>query len=248
MFDIISRLRPIVLDAYIANAAIYEQFPIVQAKEDYPEWWKRMDNIAYGKPEQTWGIPRPQATIKRCDGLIDLYKKAINIPLWSDFIIKIENRNITYINAGETDAKITFHDRAQFNIPEFEDFVHAKVMVPWIFKEKTGVLFELCHPVWNNLNNLNNFTVMPGLLNYRDQGGAHCNMLIPAKKDNLIYLNAGEPIMQLIPITERPVKVVNHLVSQEELHNLTQSGGYTSDWYGRYKKAVKRRAKSPTCK
>jgi len=247
MFDIISRLRPIVLDAYIANSTIYEQFPIVPAKESYPEWWKQMPGVIAGDPQKTWGIPRPSPTLKRCDGLIDLYKKAINIPLWSDIIIKVENKNFTFICAAETETSVTFHDRNQFNSHEFENSIHAKLMVPWAIREKTGVQFELCHPVWNNIENMHNFTVPTGLLNYRDQNGAHCNMFLPTR-DNTINLTAGTPIMQLIPITERPVKIVNHLVDRQEIQHIYELSSFSTDWYGRYKKSVKRRAKSPTYK
>jgi hypothetical protein len=60
-----------------------------------------------------------------------------------------------------------------------------------------------------------------GLINFKDTAHPNVNAFVP-KKNATYSLNAGTPMVYLIPLTERKVEFKNHLVSDEEYAKMSK--------------------------
>ena len=236
MFDIFIKNKKIVVDCFTNNSAIHEFFPIASADEFYPQWWKNMS--ATMKTSTEFGIQRDSPTIKRCDGILDLYKHGICMPLWSDLIIETTTTDYKYQYSSNENLPIVTHNRTAMG-PAFNNYTHLKIHSPWIFEEKTGMDFLFTQPSWNMLDYIRDIIVLPGMVNYRDQGGTHVNMLLP-RKVNRIELSAGLPIAHMIPLSDKTIDVRTHLVSDQEWTHRNLRYTYLSSFIGRYKKNVRK--------
>jgi len=234
MFDIISRLRPITLDAYTEHAGVYYQNPIVKSTQTYPEWWKSLKSHC-GVATESSPIVTPMATIKVCEGLLDMYKNMFTIPLWTDIIIKYDEQGNFAWKSSADDTKIGHHPPAQFEHEEFADLIHMKITVPWQLQEKSGVNFQLFNSDWNKPSDMFKFRIPGGVLNYKYQCGANCNIWLPKKVDADISLYAGEPLINLLPLTERKVILKTHLVESKEMKEMANKFAYSSKFHGRYR-------------
>jgi hypothetical protein len=237
MFDIISRLRPITLDCFTAHSGLYHQFPVVKATEIYPSWWKSLKSTAE-MPTENNPIKTPMSTLKVCEGLLDMYKNMVTIPMWTDLKIQYDEKGGFAWKSSVDDLNIGHHPTAQFNHPDFDDLIHMKITVPWMIQEKTGVNFQLFHSDWNSPANMFKFRIPGGILNYKYQIGANCNMWLPkiiGPSNVQIDLYAGDPLMNLLPLSERKVNIKNHLLDPIEAKQKEHQFGYSSKFVGRYK-------------
>lgn len=234
MIEIISRLRPITLDCYTTNSGVYHAFPVAKSTELYPDWWKSLKTTAE-VPEKRNPIKRPMNTVKVCEGLLDLYKSMITIPLWSDIKIQYDNKgNFAWISSAD-DVKIGHHPAEQFNHEEFSNLIHMKIMVPWIMQEKTGVNFQLFSSDWNKPSSMFDYRIPGGVLNYKYQVGANCNIWLPKKEKATIDLIAGDPLLNLLPLTDRKVIIKNHLIDHAEFMKIEHKFSYQSKFASRYR-------------
>ena len=146
MFNIFLKKSKIVVDCFTTNSVINDLHPIASANNFYPEWWKRLESTVMANGPS--GVLRPEGTIKRCDGVLDLYKQGFVIPLWSDLIIETtEEGNYRYQFPTDGNPPITNHLAAQMG-PAFEKLMHIKVISPWLAEEKSGVKFSFNQPTW----------------------------------------------------------------------------------------------------
>jgi len=242
MFDIISRLRPITLDCFTTNVSVLEHYPVVKANKMYPEWWKSLESTSVQPPDAKCPFSRTGPTIKVCDGFLDLYKTMITIPLWSDLMVKTDGNKGIYWHSAAPDMKIEHHPVVQYNHPDFFNYCHMKILMPWLIEEKVGVNFQLFHSDWNMPANWFKYRILGGVLNYKYQGGAHCNMMLPNIPAEFI-LPAGEPIMNLLPLTDRKVVIKTHLLGKTEYDQKQSLISYPHTFMGRYKTSKKLRSK-----
>ena len=236
MFDIFVKRSTITVDCFTHNSAIHKFFPIMLANEAFPEWWKSMKATI---PIDRYGIKHDSATIKRCDGLNGLYQHGIVIPLWSDLILETNNEGgYRYLYSSEENAPITCHSKAQFN-NHFDNLVHVKIQSPWLIEEKTGVKFHYGQAAWSLLNYSADLNIVPAIINFKDQLGSHINLFMP-RKENRIELSASQPLVHIIPLSDKKIILKNHLISKEEHDQKHLSFSYMSNFLGRYKKNVKK--------
>jgi hypothetical protein len=237
MFNIIIKNKPIIVDCFISNPAIHEFFPIELATNFYPAWWKSLESSMKNTNDMGMVVPAP--TIKRCDGIIELYKKGFILPLWSDLIVETTNAGeFRYQYSSFENLPIVNHTHAAMG-GAFNKFVHMKIQSPWILEEKSGVKFLWQQPSWNSFETLNDLHILPGIVNYKDQGGTHINALI-SKKNNRLELMANQPLVHIIPVSDRPVIVKNHIVTHDEWHTKSLRYSFLSSFLGKYKKNVKK--------
>lgn len=209
--------KKLVLDAFTSIAAAYEFFPITSTKESYPDWWKKMPPLTM--QTNSVGLEFPGATIKKCDGLLALYAKGFNIPFWSDAIVETETDGTFKYQLALAipldSVPISEHSRDQMG-PEFDNLIHLKFHNPWVFNEKSGVEFYFAPAWWNQIKLLSNMFIPPAIVNFKYQMGAEINVFLPRIQHRL-ELFAGQPMVQLIPLTEHNMEVKCHLLSEQEM-------------------------------
>ena len=214
--------KEIVVDAFTTNHSAFSNFPIDRSSKFFPDWWKKLPSY---NTRDVSGIEIPSSTIRKCDGLIDLYKNGFMLPLWTDLIIETDTTGKwKYISALE--MKIVEHARNQYG-SSFDEYIHFKLFSPWLIREKTGVNFTYIPPMWNNVNYWNHIHFLPGTVNYKTQSSSHVNVFVN-KINQSINLQAGMPLLHIMPNSDKKTIIKCHLVNKQEYDKLDLFLQYTS--------------------
>lgn len=237
----IFKKKEIVIDTFTCREEVISYAPIVSMVNYFPDWWK--DTKPYNKTKM--GDSEIQtSTIKKCNGLIELYKTGFVLPLWSD--LKIDTRETGDFSYGFscTWGIIISHNRNEFD--QINDrYIHLKIISPWLFKEKSGVNMVATSPKWSHLNNdMNIADVLPGCVKYNTQCTTNINIFLP-KQINDILIEHNTPLLHIIPISEKKVVVKNHLISESEFNQKMGADKNAISFNNIYNKKEKLKSKCP---
>lgn len=237
MFDIIFKKPVITVDCFTNNPSIVEFNPISLANKNFPSWWKNTEK-SFKFANNNSGIVHDVPTIKTCDGLLSLYSTGIMIPLWSDLIIETTaDGHWRYQYSSDENGPLVSHDKMQLG-NNFGNAIHIKMISPWLLQEKTGVKFLFTGAVWNYKDKMFDLNIVPGCIEFAKQHSTHINFFVP-KKNARLNFNVKEPLVHLIPLSEKNIVVKNHLISDDEYTKKLLKYSYMSSFTGRYKKNVK---------
>ena len=235
--------KKIILDCFTHNASIHKLFPIAPAIRHSPEWYKKIPQTATIIDEH--GIELPQATFKRCDGFSRLFNVGWVLPLWCDTKIETDEDGSWRFRVSDTVDKsiphIVAHSEEQLG-NNFPNYTHIKMHVPWVIKEKTGVYFHYSQNTWGIKEHWDYLTVVPGLINFKNQGAANINMFL--KRGSSIMLEHNTPLVHCIPLSEAKLEIKNHLVSEQEYNHLHQPSSFNFAFVGNYKKMLQMEERS----
>lgn len=237
MFDFIIKKKKIVVDCFTSNPAIFEYFPITPANKNFPNWWKQME-ASFPLVSQS-GIEHQAGTLKRCDGLLSLYNKGFHIRMWSDLIIETNNKGLfRYQYSSDENNPIVTHSKRQLG-PSLDKCIHLKILSPWMMEEKTGVNFLFSGSPWNYVDKQFDLNIIPGVVQFKHQSSTHINLFMPVG-DRRLELTAGDPLVHIIPLSEKEVELKQHLITDKEFETKMLRYSFMSSFLGRYKKNVKR--------
>lgn len=234
----IFKKKTVVLDCVTSNPAINELYPIVKSSEVLPKWWKQLpDKFVCNRNPEFDNLDMYNATMKTCTGFVDLHKNSISIPLSCDVNVQTKDNGVFgYMFADNTGAEkclaIDSHNRQEFG-SEFDHLIHLKIVSPWLLFEKTGINFHATMPFWHHIKRLNQLFIPPGVVNYKFQHSSHINIFVP-KVNDLIKFSAGIPLLNLMPLTEKKVKVKTHVVDDLEYTQLLKKVMLRSKFFGSY--------------
>ena len=177
---------------------IYDRYPIQPAAKYKHEYIKH---------------PPPA----RCPGFQDLYKHGYIVPMWFDMQIAIspaerwEDQEVT-INSNVTKEFVSWHypEVATVRPTMPDNFFHSilKLHCPWQCKtKKENAIIQT--PIWFQYDK--NYEVIPGALNTNYHHDLIFPLFLkqtaPLNEISYINLNAGDPLVCLIPV-EREEKTV----------------------------------------
>jgi hypothetical protein len=223
--------KPIVVDCFTTRDTIYKTLRIEPASQFIPKWWKDMASTYINAEQSIMPLP----TIKTCDGLIDLFKTGFILPLWTDVALKVVDNGFMFELAnGKKDAE--FHDKFQWqDIPEAKNYGHLKLMAPWKLKTKSDINFYLTWPQWHYPLNFP-LVHANGIFSFKNRYEWNPQLFVNLTKNYELILNAGQPIGQIIPLTDKKVKLAHHLITESEYKKLN----YTSiSFFNSFKKVEK---------
>ena len=215
---------------------MYLNTPVVKSSKAIPDWWKEIEpyDVNNRNPELM--------TVRECYGFIELYRHGVIVENWCDLTIKTFNDEYLYWYSGGNAPE--FHERRQWG-NAFPNHHHLKLNNPWVMREKTGINFMWVGAEWS----LDKFEikVLPGMVRFDIVTGMNVNMMFP-KREGEFTIPVGTPLGQLIPLTDKKLRVENHLVTYEEYkqHLMTSMG---VSFYG-WRKALqlrKRNKERGTC-
>lgn len=179
-----------------------------------PEWWKKLPK-AFIVEKTFYPVP----TMKSCAGFIDLYKHGIIVPMWCDVNIVVgptgtKDYAYKFSNEKSNAAPHVIQQREGF----FSDteFQHLKMQAPWSLYCEEEVEFLTLDATWNNIN-YKTMKVLPGIMSYTSPSYANINLVFSrTEQTQLITIPFNTPMMQLVPLTDRPIEIVHHV---EDLKN-----------------------------
>lgn len=243
--------KKLIIKAYTFKPSAYEFFTVAKAHHFYPEWWKKLPTF-HEKMINELNLKLP--TMKNCTGIIDIYKKGIIVPLWSDLQFRVVEKNQWV--AGFSDHSTnqpTSHPRYQLgeNNTEFNNCVHVKIDAPWLFVDvnKTGVSFLQQGCFWNNIPTQRLFQVCPGVLNYKFQHSVNINAFLTSNNPEEFVILANTPILQMIPLCERELELQVELISYQDWSKINDKQAATCfyDKYERLKKIAMQKESQSKC-
>ena len=214
MFGIFKKRSEVVLDCFTHEYNAYDCYKVDYSRKFIPKWWKDLPHKVSIENEFVDEIPVPN--MRGCAGFIDFYNEGIIIPLWTDIIIKTSETSYGF---QSSDQKTTCeeHSSSQYN-HAFNFFFHLKILSVWMFKCKDPVEFLWTSPFWSNSHNENfscNVFTVPGLVNFQHQSATSINLFL-TKKPNKIFLEAGMPLIYMLPKTEKKIILKHHILSNDE--------------------------------
>lgn len=230
------RPKTLTLDAFTTKPHVAELLAPDYASKFKPKWW--YDIPAESPAVLHSGISINNNTMKRCRGFKDYYSNAsIIIPLWDSFILEFTESKHRYSFAN-ADNHMEWQSETQRGPVYLNEFQQLKLLSPWRFKEKSGVNF-LFSQAFYNFKDPTSFVMPPAIVNYRYQTATEVNFFVkkPAG-DNVerLEFEAGHPLVYLTPLTDKRVVVKTHVVSKEELDNISTPLAFFSGKYVKLKK------------
>ena len=210
MFSILKR-RWIDVFCYTDDVNAYEYFPIRRAREFIPQWWKDIPNVYHDSEERYKTLATRKPTMKRCPGIIEYYKKGFMIPLWTDIEVVV-NKNINKegwsIALANGDEAERHPDFQKGNFLPSGNWFFNKIISPWRVETSHHLDFMYIQPHWS-LGELNTDIMIPNGYNtfYKGNHSTHVQLFINKQFDKVINIESGTPIVHLVPLTEKKIKL-----------------------------------------
>lgn len=230
MINFLFKKKNIVLDCFTFYDVVKERFPISESKNHLPEWFK---NAPKPKDHNKMVPTHHMTSIRKCGGLIDLFKRGAVLPLPCDVKIRSWYKDGVY-NVDSFNVLSDLMVLTSFS----ETFHH--LTNPWVIKQNNNIPFLItnCHyhskrPSITISNGVIHFKYNPQLHiffhMFKQEGGTEEN-------PNIILLEGGFPILHMIPLEEVNVKVNTHLVSQTDFFNMGRSSCFFLSNYAKLQK------------
>jgi len=195
--------KKIVLHFY-TNSPVYSEYaPPEKANNFFPEWWKNLP-----KTYQEGDIEA--STMKGCVGFTDLYSKGFILPMWSSVKISVGEigNPAWHYQYKDKSSNAGVHSPTQRGsyLPESQ-YQHLKLVAPWMVHCDEDVEFMFVEPTYN-MEELNSFKVLPGVVNFKYQSSINVNLMIPRKSEpHEIEIPFLQPMVHIVPVSNREVDV-----------------------------------------
>jgi hypothetical protein len=229
----------ITIDCFTSNPVIYHNYKIDRASKFFPEEIKQMPNYVSLKANHNpnSNLMQEMPTIRLCVGIKDLFSYGYILPSWSDIKIEVtDTGDIFYtdnISAVTNSSVVQQHDRIQYGSGIYKDRIHAKLLCPWYVTEKTGVKFTWNMCDWHRTDTADDIRILSGMIDFKYQHQLNVNAFI--RKGSSISYNTGDPLVHMIPITDKKVNLKYHLVDETEYSSLIRSTMIETSYHGHRK-------------
>lgn len=231
--------KPVTFRFVTANKSAYTFTKPERGTKFFPKWWK---DLAKGHKQ------RETTDMTHCHGFLDLYKKSIILPMWSYLKMDIGPIGTTFHEWSFADQHSDIKNHPQYQrgsfLPE-EEHQHLKLISPWWMECDEDVAVSWQAVNWRDEQSKIN--VLSAIVTPKDVSAMNINIMLPREDKPTVYeIDAGDPLVQLIPLTEREFKIEHHYVSQEEFERrapVTLHGKYAK--HTKALKFLKEQSKCP---
>jgi len=231
----IFKKKKIILDCFTNDSVVFDHYQITKSSDFIPEWFKNA-------PKEYDDNFHKTSTIKRCIGINNNLTSGFILPMWSQLAITIKDKYYQW-QFSDRKTECGAHDPLQWNFfANQNEYGHMKITSPHLIMSKNDINFFYTKPFWHLKPN-NNFLIPSGIIDYKYQNGTHINMFVNIKEDNNIFIDQNEPIVQIIPLTEKDIKLKYHLISDEEFKNKNNKSRYFTHNYQIGKKLIDKKEK-----
>jgi hypothetical protein len=205
------------IDCFTTESYVYTLSPIEYSTKFYPEWWKALPKtFSYHIPDTPNDVSISAGTMKSCEGFINFFQNSLTIPLWTDMFIKVDDKKRIYdVIFSDGITKSGAHPIGQMGrLIDPEETGHIKIDSPWIFRCKEDVQWAWVQHTWN-FTPVDLINIPPAIIDYKYQNGTNINLFISMKKKEY-YIEHGQPMVNIFPLSERKLKFHNHLIDINE--------------------------------
>lgn len=224
--------KPIYLDCYTAQTHVYDMFKIESAKKHVPDWFKNLPST-FTDPRSA--VPLP--TVKTCSGLGNFFKSGYIIPMWCDAQFGLTAVNNGFSSGVQLATKFADTTQSQVHVQQQigegfmpdSTYIHYKVYSPWVFECSEDIDWAWMQPTYN-YKFPDEIVLLPGIIEFKYNTNVFINFSMRQMdrdgSPNLLPIEAGEPLVQLIPLTEREVVVRNHLVDKDHWQQIYEKNNH----------------------
>lgn len=208
------RTPTITVDFFTSMPHAFDYAKPTMAINNLPMWWR---NLPKKQPTMLDAGP----TMKGCPGLIELYKRGIVMPLWSDLLLTIggtDDREFNFeYQFSDFTSDIEAHTSEQTgNFYHSDIYQNIKFLVPWKIRASSNDPFLMTDVTYNR-NSQKDFFVPNGILHLDRYVQPNINAFFARHSSHKEYFfKHGTPLVHLIPLTNKKVKLKTHLISQQE--------------------------------
>lgn len=217
MFSIFQKKKEILLDCFTFLPTAYDYAPINYGIKYMPEWWK-----------DTPKIDGDSITVKNCNALTEYYKTGIVIPSWFEVDLKIHKKNdpddlyFTWSASNGDFITNESHPKSQYKGFSKNEGFNIKIKSPWLLKCKEDIKFNWTQPTWNMRDYMKYIHILPGVVDYKYQHYTNINMFAFNEEfEKHINIPPITPLVILHPMSDRKIKIKNHLVDKKEWNRIT---------------------------
>jgi hypothetical protein len=227
------KTEKIVLDCFTDNLHVYETARINHGTKFFPEWWKNLP-----ANHDTWSMPESQ-NMKACAGFRDLFLKSLILPVWSETEIEVKpDCSFSWRSANQ--MRVSGHESFQYEgLFSGQNLAQIKILSPWMLKSKQNLQIMILEPFWNN-QRLNNFRVIPGIINTKYIPQCNVNGFVQplSNESKLIHFEPLTPLAYLVPLTEKNIELKFHLMEENRLNQKFRYFHYLRD-FNHFRKRIK---------
>tara|TARA_R110000744_G_scaffold221810_1_gene340789 strand:- start:100 stop:822 length:723 start_codon:yes stop_codon:yes gene_type:complete len=223
--------KTIDLHFYTKHKFVYDFAKPKTGQSTAPEWFRKLPTGSRGLED---GVTS-RSNLRSCPAFSDYHKKAIQLPLWSDLILQLAPKGDDSYSWEFSDglSSIRTHPNTLLgNYRPDTEFKHLLIQGPWFVECDKPVDFIMCQPSWQNFE-FPTMCTSQGVLNFYKQPTLNTQMYIKRTDETQdIFMKHGTPLLDLIPLTEKKIKVHVHFDKEkhEELASYTPqvkfTGGY----------------------
>ena len=215
VFDIFIPKPTIEVECFTDQRVIYEAYGPELARDNMPDWWKSMPSTRKTDTPTYRGIDN--ATLKRCPHVNQMLTTGIIFPAWLQLHLKtFDQVDVCEVQTYPENVPLIPHDPQDYAHHKPGMF-HGKVMSPWQIREKSGIDFIWTSPAWHQKDPLKYWTC-PAITEFKYQHATIVNLMVPFNSE--IKVEVGDPWLQLIPLSDKRIKLKTELVTTQELAKL----------------------------
>lgn len=209
--------KKIKVDIYTSARHAYEINPIEKSVKFIPKWFKDLPKDFFLENNFF-----PTSTMRRCPGIIDLYTKGFIVPMWSDLAIKTSqvHETIEY-QFADNRSQIEFHNHQQRgDYLNYKQYNHFKIICPWYVETNEDIDWMMVPCTWNH--NPFDYHISLGTMNLHRVPFLNIQCFVPYL-DKTFIIEQGTPMIQLVPLSSKPIDLKLHLITPEELDHKRKS-------------------------
>lgn len=233
MFTFFHRTSTIHVDSFTFLPDVYRLTPVVNSYKSKPDWFLKLPPLDKENQQAFLNTKKEVKNIRTCYGFLEFFNKGVVIENWCDIGVRTEgNGDLFYrVSSGPVPE---LHNPVQYN-KGFTDYHNIKLISPWKFKSKEKVKFLMVGSEWN-LDKFN-IKILPGVLDLDITSGTNIFLMTPKAPQKYI-IPVGNPLVHIIPLSEKKMKITNHLVTYEEFEKFTSTSRITYLGWRKVKKLL----------
>lgn len=188
------------IEFYSSVEGVVDTFPVINAQEEVPAW------TALARQEYLQNKER--VSVFRCPGIFDLMRTGFIVRAWHDIRVDPTNNLIGYVPSADVEEllekpPVQTHSELAKHLPK-RPWSHPhifKINTPWHVKAPCKFMM-IPIPYTDQLKFESNIGILDPAVSseINVQGYINTNQVFDIK--------AGTPLCQLVPITEKPYKLV----------------------------------------
>lgn len=213
----------ITVDLYTDDKHAYDMFRPDHSKKFIPNWWKKLPTSRPDTHQHIHLDGLEVAGMKTCPAIIGYMKKGFIIPSPASITIqKFMDGKVAFDILPEKYSQPLSHTAEDYKDHK-PGYQHIKLPLPWRIKTNESIEWIWSQPQWHQKNPLSHWS-SPGVIDFKYTHIADYNLFL--NSGNRFSITPGEPVAQLIPLTDKDIKLKYHLVTTEEFHRLDNYKGW----------------------